>query len=251
MTSPPEHHDTLRIADNGDVLVTMQRAGIVYQSEGWNGCYEDLAHFCAHNLATPNVDAFAEAFGSRLMFESKKNMMQALSTGDRRQKLEQTILALSGVPLGQPWPEESPYDIFDIFEVLGVRDIWAEREESRYDFGDMHGNILHLTWRRLRVWVKCTACGAASVNDVGLFIENDCEQVHGMTMYRFPGLGYFHTHPGGICLLVDEEGCIVGRAVWATPACPCEEMEIVRLQMPNLPRPRPRSEFCEWLGWSS
>ncbi|KAF3800686.1 hypothetical protein GCG54_00003585 [Colletotrichum gloeosporioides] len=251
MTSQPEHHNALRVADNGDVLIKMQRAGNVYQSELWDGRYDHLAHFCAYNLATPNVDSFAEAFGSRLLFESEENMMEALSTGDRRQKLEQTILALSKVPLGQPWPQESPYDIFDIIDALGILDTWAEREESRYDFQGRHGNILHLTWRRFRVWVKCAACGAASVNDAGLFIENDRAQVHGMTMYRFPGLGYFHTNPGGICLLVDEEGRIVGRAVWATPACPCEEMEIVRLQMPALPMPRPRSEFCEWLGWTS
>lgn len=251
MTSPPEHHDALRIADNGDVLIKMQRAGSVYQSELWDGNYDHLAHFCAYNLVTPNVDDFAEAFGARLLFESKKNMMQALSTGDRRQRLEQTILALSEVPLGQPWPQESPYDIFDILDALGILSTWPEREESRYDFQGRHGNILHLTWRRFRVWVKCAACGAASVNDAGLFIENDREQVHSMTMYRFPGLGYFHTNPGGICLLVDEQRRIVGRTVWATPACPCEEMEIVRLQMPTLPRPRPRSEFCELLGWTS
>ncbi|KAL3292687.1 Nicotinate-nucleotide diphosphorylase [Colletotrichum asianum] len=182
ITSPPEYHDALRIADNGDVLIKMQRARSVYQSELWDGNFDHLAHFCAHNLVTPNVDDFAEAFGARLFFESKENMMQALSTGDRRQKLEQTILALSEVPLGQPWPQESPYDIFDILDALGILGTWPEREESRYDFQGRHGNILHLTWRRFRVWVKCAACGAASVNDAGLFIENDCEQVHGMTI---------------------------------------------------------------------
>ncbi|WYZ39670.1 hypothetical protein EsH8_IV_000011 [Colletotrichum jinshuiense] len=251
MTSPPENHDALSFEDNGDVFIKMQKAGTVWKSEQWSGNYDQVAHFCAYNLATPSVEGFAEAFGSRLFYESKENMLEALSVGDRREKLEQTVLALSKVAPGQPWPPGSPYHIFDIIEALGITTCWPGRTQSRFDYQGTQGNVLHLTWRRYFVWVKCAACGARSVTDAGLFINNDQEKVHDAAMYRFPGLGYQGTNPGGICLLVDRKGKIVGRAIWATPACACEELETVRLQMPALPKPRPRSEFCEQLGWTS
>lgn len=252
MTSPPKYHDAFRIADNGDILLTMQKAGTVWKSELWVGFYDQTAHFCAYSLATPSVEGFAEAFGSRLLFESKENMMRALSIDDCRQKLEQTILTLSKVSPGQPWPEDSPYDLFGILDALGITTRWPGRPQSRWDYQGTRGNVLHLAWRRFFIWVQCAACGTRSVTNAGLFIENDhLRQVQGVTMYRFPRLGYAETHPNGICLLVDKRGTIVGRAIWATPACACEERETVRLRMPVLPKPRPRSEFCERLGWTS
>lgn len=254
MTSPPRYHDTLRIAASGDILLRMQKAGIVWKSQHWDGHYEKIAHFCARNLPTPTVDAFAEAFGSRLFHETKENIMRALSIGDRREKLEQSVLALSKIALGEPWPgrDQSPYDISGVMDALGLFNRWDGRGESRFDYQGTRGNVLHLTWRRFFVWVECAACHARSVTDAGLYIKNgDGEQICGATMYRFPGLGYSGTHRDGICLLVDNTGRIVGRAVWATPACACEELGTVRLRMPALPKPRPRSEFCERLGWAS
>lgn len=252
LTSPPKYHDAFRIEENSDILLTMQKAGTVWKSELWEGYYDQVAHFCAHSLATPSVEGFAEAFGSRLLFESRENMMRALSVGDRRQKLTQTVLALSKVSPGQPWPGDSPYDLFGILDALGITTRWPGRAESRLEYQGTRGNVLHLTWRCFFVWVQCAACGTRSVTDAGIFIENDHRgQLHGATMYRFPRLGYVETHPDGICLLVDGKGKIVGRAIWATPACACEELETVRLRMPALPKPRPRAEFWERLGWTS
>lgn len=255
MTSPALYHHTLRVTDNGDISLRMQKAGVVWKSELWDGrCYDKIAHFCAHSLPTPSVEAFAEAFGLRLFHEVKENMAKALSVGDRRENLEKTVLALSKLDLGQPWPgqKECPYGIYGILDALGLSTRWDGRGESRCDYQGTLGNVLHLTWRRFFVWGECANCTARFVTDAGLYTKDGKgEQIRGATMYRFPGLGYVNTHPNGICLLVNDKGRIVGRAIWATPACACKALETVRLQMPSLPKPRPRSQFCERLGWAS
>lgn len=49
---------------------------------------------------------------------------------------------------------------------------------------------------------------------------------------------------------MDGKGKIIMWAILAKPACACEELDTVRLQVFSLSKPRHRSEFFKQVGWT-
>ncbi|KAL8359264.1 hypothetical protein RB601_007956 [Gaeumannomyces tritici] len=126
-------------------------------------------------------------------------------------------------------------------------------ETAQADYQVTYANVLHLTWRRYYAWATCQSCGASSMVNAGLYVKE--EDALGATMHRIPGLGFERSLEDGVCLLLGPDGGdgagrrVVGRAVWATPACACQGLdELVAVRLPRLPRPKPRELFLRALG---
>ncbi len=102
-----------------------------------------------------------------------------------------------------------------------------------------HGGTLHSGYadRENLVTVLCPTCRQLQVFRASMY--RSPSHVRGASMYRIPGLDYRFSHKDGIAIMV-KEGVIVGRLLWATPACPCIDLVSVKLEMPVLPAPNPR-----------
>ncbi|KAL8308238.1 hypothetical protein RB593_006520 [Gaeumannomyces tritici] len=247
ITAPPRYHaeTTTRQDDNGlgRVTLRLQQAGTVSKRVKWHEYpREDLMRDSARNLASPSVEGFLDAYGSRQFFIPRATLLQRLfQHQDGYQKLERTVEALSRTDAGQPWPGGEVYSFRDVFGTLDIK--------KRLDYHITLGNILHLTWRRYCILATCHNCGTKAVVNAALY--GRVEDALGATMHRIPGLGFSQTMDDGVCLLLsaDGSGRIIGRAIWATPACACAGLdEMVTVQLPRLPLPQPREGFLRALG---
>jgi hypothetical protein len=112
------------------------------------------------------------------------------------------------------------------------------RSESRFGLLAARYGTIHCHDYNHLLSVTYGGCGRASVFRTGAFVRETADLV-GATAYRVPGLQYLMSLPGGMALL-EKDGRIIGRMVWATPACPCRQTEVVRLILPKFPDPQPQ-----------
>ncbi|KAL8369918.1 hypothetical protein RB595_000329 [Gaeumannomyces hyphopodioides] len=289
MTAPPRYHAETTVEQDegnlreGRVTMRLQRAGVVSRLILFHKlAMEEMMHEIARSLAEPSVEAFLDAYGSRHYFQPQEKLLQSLSRHPGGYKrLERTVAALAEMEPGQPWPGEGGcgcekcqgeasqseetsskgsggdkdnedkddrfYTFWGAMHALGLD------ETAQADYQITYANVLHLTWRRYYAWATCQSCGTASMVNAGLYVGE--EDALGATMHRIPGLGFERSLEDGICLLLGPDGDdgagrrVVGRAVWATPACTCEGLdELVAVRLPRLPRPKPRELFLRALG---
>lgn len=271
----------------GRVRLRLQRAGtvsklVLFHTLAW----EEIIHESARNLAEPSVEAFLDAYGSRHFFQPREKLLQSLSQhSGGYERLQRTVAALAKREPGQPWPDGrdegrcekrqghetnhcSEEDIdggsdegssdntdTDIYSFWGVMTALGLDETAQTDYQVTYANVLHLTWRRYYAWATCPACGTRSMVNAGLYVTE--KDALGATMHRIPGLGFERSLKDGVCVLLspgdnNDDGAgrrVIGRAVWATPACACEGLdELVTVRLPRLPLPKPREEFLRELG---
>ena len=109
-------------------------------------------------------------------------------------------------------------------------------------FLHMHGGTIHLGWSGGFIGVVCEVCHETFLYRAA-FYKSSLSEIRGAVAYRVPGLSYWFASRDGVGLLVADGGGIVGRLIWATPACNCvpaavggsgsDGAEMVRVEMPD------------------
>lgn len=100
-------------------------------------------------------------------------------------------------------------------------------------FMKAHGGTLHLGPRGALVGITCPSCLGSFLFRAALYVRPPSE-VRGSVAYRIRGLKFRSTLEDGIAILV-KEGKVIGRMVWAVPACPCHIEEEVEIHLNPFP----------------
>lgn len=178
----------------------------------------------------PDVDAFAATIGTRMYGQSTEDIQDRLARGGRRAQLERELMKRFNAQEGQaPWLETNW-----IADTLGLSSIALDSCGGLppMRFMKAHGGTLHLGPHGALVGVTCQSCYGSFIFRAALYVPPS--EVRGATAYRIPGLKYSSTLKDGVAVLV-RECMIVGRMVWAVPACQCRMVGDVEVQLDEFP----------------
>ena len=233
--------------ENGNPILKLQRIGVILQVHDNPG--DDPMEEFAHNAlivlkATgPDLDSFIDTLGWRLYDERVDFIKQKLAASNQTDQLAEVLRQRYSKELEDSWLIEGSGGARWVAEAmtLSLTEPGGSAEEpgSKLAWLNAHGGTIHSAQNdgdRL-LSISCTACHRLFIFRAGLFESPD--DVVGSTAYRIPGLKYQFSHEDGmgICL---KNGRVVGRLAWATAACKCSEVEMVKIQMSTLPAPSPR-----------
>jgi hypothetical protein len=125
-------------------------------------------------------------------------------------------------------------------DLLGLTRTLPEKKKfiTPFIFMHEHGGTLHNGNPGTLIAAQCPGCNEVHVYRAAIFQAPS--YVHGSVAYRIPGVmhGDFATEAPGIIV---KNGEIVGRLVWASPACGCCETGIVNVSLLQLPTQNPRN----------
>lgn len=195
----------------------------------------------------PDVDAFVETLAVRLYFMAKDFVEKSLNIDrSRRPQLQSVLEQLYNNPRARQWPMSGLFGVQWLAETLGISKEHPYFAESRLMFMHAQGGVLHGVDNNWLLWATCPSCLKSFMYRAAIYVLP--AEVRGAMAYRIPGMKFWMSQPNGVCLLVKECGRIVGRMIWATPACECREVERVRLTIPALPRPKTREDVLREQG---
>ncbi|KAK4220358.1 hypothetical protein QBC37DRAFT_445644 [Rhypophila decipiens] len=249
----PTFADELTFSQDRNMLTVrlekMGRVIMVHQANGGGTTGDPMRNFsrCAAmtlELTGPSFEEFVASIGTRLYGLSYELIRQNLETTGNLAAVEDALKARYDSPGRRHdwWPIEGPQGAEWLASVLSLSSISGDEPESRLAsclgrYNTMHGREFNHV-----VGIICTTCLQTSPFRVCAFGPS-AAALHGANAYRIPGLQYRMSIPNGMALL-EKKGRIVGRMMWATPACQCaDKTELVRLHLPNFPPPRPRSRY--------
>lgn len=245
-TSPPTLPVDVSFDESGDSLsLTLEKIGIVaiLRFPDWNSTFDHFSRCAALtlDLTGPNVDDFVTSLGTRLYGEDKDVIMEYVKSNETLEDLTQILEDQYGTPWVKPWELRGEGDSGAewLADLLSLTTVMGDQSESRIDLSCARFATMHCTPYNYIAGITCTTCHGTFVFRIAAFAP--AAELHRAVAYRVPGLKYRMSHRDGMGLLV-KEGRVVGRMMWATPACGCREREVVRLCMPDLPSPRAQSE---------
>ncbi|KAB2577473.1 hypothetical protein DBV05_g4027 [Lasiodiplodia theobromae] len=242
--SRPECHDSFYFAGNQPVL-KLERIGIVrtvrrFLHPDQHANFANIARTVV-DYTGPDVDAFVETLGTRLYDQDKSDIMRRLAQENRRQALEIALREQYDVA-HRHWPMEGFKGSKWVADAMGLSNASLEHRKGQtpFEYLERHGRTIHLLHRQAIIGVACQTCHDTFLFRAALY---QCPtEVRDAVAYRIPGLHYKMARPDGVGILVKNEK-IVGRMIWACPACPCQQREMVKLSIPDLPLPVPRAQI--------
>lgn len=170
----------------------------------------------------PDAHRFAATACCRLYHMPRDHVSRILADEERRQELE-TILRgwYNGEPDRNPLAEEFLSDARRVADLLHLTQPSPTHGSgvSALTFLQMHGGTIHLGWFGGFIGATCEACHETFLYRAAFY--KPPAQVRNAVAYRIPGLSYEFTSRDGVGILVNDDGVIVGRLNWATPACDC------------------------------
>lgn len=186
----------------------------------------------ALDFTGPVVDDFIATVGTRLYGQSTPEILERVKGTNQRFFLERTLK--------------------DRFNFQGAEELWQVNETDQIAqalglsttdlkscdglppmrFMRAHGGTIHLGRRGALVGITCPSCLRSFLFRAALFVSRS--EALGAVAYRVPGLKFRSTLKDGIAILV-KEGKVIGRMVWAVPACPCHTAEEVKIQLNPFP----------------
>ncbi|KAM0322690.1 hypothetical protein ACHAQA_009281 [Verticillium albo-atrum] len=240
-TSPPSLPVDVTFDESGDKLtLTLEKIGVatILKFPDWDSIYDHFSRCAAFSLdlTGPNLEDFVTSLGTRLYGEHKDVIMDHLKTHDNLEDLEELLRDQYNTPWAEPWSlrgegEECAEWLADM---MSLTTVVGELSESRIDLSYARFATMHCTPYSYVAGITCTTCLGTFAFRVGAFAPT--ADMHRAVAYRVPGLKYKLSHLDGMGMLV-KDGRIVGRMIWASPACECRERELVTLHMPDLPSP--------------
>lgn len=229
--------------ENGAPILKLQNLGVISQAyeRTWTPLIDEFAYDASIVLQAtgPDIDSFIETLGTRLYSEDSTFIKSQLAIGDKTSKLARILKERHN---NGEWPIEGPDGARWVADAmtLSLVDPGKRGGEpiTKLAFVNAHGGTIHVGYAGLNclICASCPGCHKNFIYRAGLFV--DYEDVEGCVAYRIPGLKYaFNANGVGIIL---KDGRVVGRMVWATPACGCDRLENVKIQISHLPEPMPR-----------
>ncbi|KAH9230638.1 hypothetical protein K456DRAFT_1727649 [Colletotrichum gloeosporioides 23] len=214
---------------SGRPQLTLSKIGEVFWTEraprqgpNLEGLWMHIYH--ALNLIGPNVEEFVKAIGGRWFHLPESLLEVILHDEERRHKLDKLLTTCYNLGLKghERPPPELTTEIGNLMYILQTPP-WVEAHilpQIHHVYalgGTVHGDMRYQGWL---IAAQCPTCSRNFVYRAAIY--NQRSEAFGAIAYRIPGLRYskYTTSPEGVGILV-KEGRIVGRLLWATPACAC------------------------------
>ncbi|KAL0939179.1 uncharacterized protein CTRU02_205789 [Colletotrichum truncatum] len=241
----PLHPEGISLDPEGtDMSVKLQSIGVVDMiivppyGDPWSHfawCIET-----ALTLTGPNLDPFIATLGSRLFGANTDDIIRHLKDNNLVDKFSEALQAHRGSCFWKPWQIESlglqgDAVLHWLADALLMTTTVEGFSHDRLELVHTRFNTMHCGPHAYIATITCSHCRATSLFRVGLYAPT--YEVRGAHAWRIPGLQYQWSHRGGMAIL-EKNGLVVGRMMWATPSCDCQETEVIELQMPDLPDPR-------------
>ncbi|CAG8978423.1 hypothetical protein HYALB_00013112 [Hymenoscyphus albidus] len=233
--------------ENGDPILKLQKIGVVSQVYRRLGAspIAEFAHDAYITLQStgPDLYTFIETLGSRLYDEDAASIKSKLFLENQIDKL--TYILRVKHNQGKGFPIEGPDGARWVAEAMKFTSSRGSSANpaSRLAFLMAHGGTIHCGFasgpggHNCLISVACPGCRRSFLFRAGLFESPD--SVKGLVAYRIPGLKFDFSHWDGVRILL-KDGRVMGRMVWATPACHCFQFEKVQIKIPDLPDRSPR-----------
>ncbi|KAF4499609.1 hypothetical protein FAGAP_4159 [Fusarium agapanthi] len=177
----------------------------------------------------PDVKDCITALG-RTHTGSASTTMEILEEKNQVNRLQGVLNGLYNSPEVPTWPLDGKDNIKWLADVLSFSkprpgDDQTVLGDNAARFGTIHGRPYDYT-----VGITCTGCDRMFAHKVGSFVLPT--ELRNAKAYRIPGLKYLCSEKDGLAILIQGDK-IVGRMIWATPACSCRKTEVVTLRMPE------------------
>ncbi|KAK2744999.1 hypothetical protein CKAH01_18307 [Colletotrichum kahawae] len=244
--SPPIYGRPSLGSQENTLRAKLEAIGVVQMIVEPTGFGDDLQHLkssidIALTVTGPELEPFVATLGSRIYGMNNEVVIKHLKDNDLVGPMKEALLVHhEGCRQWQGWWVKSlglggdniirwfadALTLTKPIEGLGQTHMYAVGGK----FGPMHCGP-HMYFAT----IFCEHCYKTALFRVGLFAPK--YEARGARAWRIPGLQYSMSHRNGMAFL-EKSGRIVGRMMWATPACDCREAEIIELQMPQIPDPR-------------
>ncbi|KAK1840419.1 hypothetical protein CCHR01_16961 [Colletotrichum chrysophilum] len=191
----------------------------------------------------PDLNDFVATLGTRLFGEDTNTMIQHINSQGIAKDLENMLMNHYVCRSWRPdWRVDSlglsgTDAIMWLADALYLNNIVDGFTQSRLGQMFTHAGTVHNKRNSSKIIsVTCTYCHKTSLFRAGVYAP--ANEVRLARAWRIPGLQYQMALKDGMAVL-EKDGRILGRMIWATPTCECVEMEMVELRMPDLPNPQP------------
>ncbi|KNB14575.1 hypothetical protein FOXG_13392 [Fusarium oxysporum f. sp. lycopersici 4287] len=223
-----EQRITLRIEDIGTVsIVGRPEQGSMMQA------FSSAAKL-ALEIDGPDVRDFIATLG-RTHPGNALTTMEILEEKNEVNNVQRVLNKLFNCSEIPSWPTDGKDNIKWLRDVLSFSKLRPGDDQTVLGdnaarFGTIHCRPYHYT-----VGITCTGCDRMFAHEIESFVLQT--ELRNARAYRIPGLKYLCSEKDSLAILVYEDK-VVGRMIWATPACACGRTEVVTLRIPELFMPR-------------
>ncbi|KAL1639407.1 hypothetical protein SLS58_007988 [Diplodia intermedia] len=244
-SSTPSVPDGLRVQPRGGLVLKAEKIGTVTACKrlsmsmtvpSW------LVHViqAALDCSGPDLNAFVATVGTRICGQDTQEILERLAHRGGRERLQKTLVEWHDSETERRSPQWMEDRCSSITRAMGLSDVslWKGAKfkgESPMAFVSARGRTIHGHWCSVFA-AACPVCHKHFLYRAAL--TRPPSEVLGAAAYRIPGLSYELALKDGVGIIV-KDGHIIGRMVWACPACPCHMMERVEVRFPDLLMPMP------------
>ncbi|KAL9564783.1 hypothetical protein ACKAV7_011235 [Fusarium commune] len=177
----------------------------------------------------PGVRDFIAALGTTHP-GNVSTTMEILEEKNEVNHLQRVLNKLYNSPEIPAWPTEGKDNIKWLADVLSFSKLRLGDDQTVLGDNAARYGTIHRRPHDYTVGITCTGCNKMLAHKVGSFVLPT--ELRNARAYRIPGLKYLCSEKDGLAILVQEDR-IVGRMIWATPACACRNTGTVTLRIPE------------------
>ncbi|RBA20724.1 hypothetical protein FPRO05_08171 [Fusarium proliferatum] len=218
-----EQRVTLHVEDIGTVsIVGRPERGSMIQA------FSSAAKL-ALEIDGPDIKDFITALG-RTHTGSASTTMEILEEKNEVGRLQGVLNRLYNSPEVPSWPLDGKDNIKWLADLLSFSKLRPGDDQTVLGDNAARFGTIHCRPYDYTVGIACTGCNRMFAHKVGSFVLPT--ELRNARAYRIPGLKYLCSEKDGLAILIQGDR-IVGRMIWATPACSCRKTEAVTLRMPE------------------
>ncbi|RGP75794.1 hypothetical protein FLONG3_5551 [Fusarium longipes] len=182
----------------------------------------------------PDVEDFIAAM-ERTHGVAASTIMKDLKDQNQVNRLQEVLTRFYNSPDLPRWPIDGDYSIDWLADILYFSKVRPGSDQTVLAANNASLGTIHCSPYGYIAGITCLGCRRTFVHKVASFVLPS--ELQHATAYRIAGLEYASSHTNGVGLLV-KNSRVVGRMVWATPACTCERTETVTLGLPEFFLPK-------------
>ncbi|KAL0933885.1 uncharacterized protein CTRU02_210684 [Colletotrichum truncatum] len=231
------------------VTAHFQRIGFVatihvVKDEAWHT--DALLDFARCAMLTlrftgPDLPAFIATLGTRLYGEDASFIVSQLKESEQFEKLKNVLKQRYDDLYTKHWDIEGETGARWLADVMTLSSIAPGFSESRLALYGARYGTMHCFPYDCITAITCTFCSVTSLFRTAAFVP--LAELRHAVAFRIPGLKYRMSIANGMAFF--KKGTrVVGRMLWATPACECFQMERVTVELPDFFPPRSGKEVC-------
>ncbi|KAF6814172.1 hypothetical protein CSOJ01_04226 [Colletotrichum sojae] len=183
----------------------------------------------------PDIENFVSTLGTRLYGEEAEFIMTHLTEGGHLEKLQAILTRRYNETQTVRWEVEGGDGAEWLADAMSLSRLARGFSESRLGLVAARYGTMHCAPHNYVVGITCTACHETFLYRMGGFVS--AAKLRRARAFRIPGLKYRMSLGNGMAFL-EADGRVIGRMLWATPACECGGIEKLTIKMPQFVFPR-------------